>query len=398
MSSRLHRTYLAVCVLLLAVEGRSRAARGWPCLYREKIGVGRRACLYRESRALRLRMSGGCGEDSAYSVSAPEYEGPKLPKADDSAPPPRSILKVSDDGEIWVDREGQEHDDSLCDAGRERKVVETYDLGPDVLCSCESCTGNINGDHQPAGCVRTTKRRGEGWDRQSGDFARPEIAGKGMQDLRAQGSGFASSAAGQAEVHLSGSVQGKGCEVTEVQQMGEGNGCEPVEWEDDSRGAPSADLSDGDFGFGDSLDFHDDGIAKTPDTSGQRCPEGPSISEQLNHTAERAGDKQSPSQDFGIRSESSWPPGLDSGSFGSFAAPTKTDSDFMWAMRMGDEEAAADARSRGASRQALDDQLLEAAKVRLGVGVRTGRSMRARRHACYVLVGAFSRATGHNLI
>jgi hypothetical protein len=89
--------------------------------------------------------NGGGGDEESGSVSYSEAEGPQLPDPAIHGPPlPKSFLKVSDDGEIWVEKEGQEQtctDAFDDDKGHSRKVVETFDLGADVPCSCNYCTG-----------------------------------------------------------------------------------------------------------------------------------------------------------------------------------------------------------------------------------------------------------------
>ena len=116
------------------------------------------------ARGLTLRLSGGSdrdadgdgnNEDSGVSISFSEAEGPLLPNpARDGPPPTKSFLKVADDGEIWVEKEGQarECDDAFDDGTGARKVVEEIDLGVDVECTCHYCTGSGDGD--AAGCER----------------------------------------------------------------------------------------------------------------------------------------------------------------------------------------------------------------------------------------------------
>ncbi len=108
-----------------------------------------RACVLRlgggSSEKERAVGNGGGGDEESGSVSYSEAEGPQLPDPAIHGPPlPKSFLKVSDDGEIWVEKEGQEQsctDTFDDDKGHSRKVVETFDLGADVPCSCNYCTG-----------------------------------------------------------------------------------------------------------------------------------------------------------------------------------------------------------------------------------------------------------------
>ena len=361
--------------LMLAVEGRPRAAISWPCLHRAAAGKYRASCSYAESRvgcALRLRLSGGGGgeedgDDSAHSVSAPEHEGPGLPDAKDGPPPPKSILKVSDDGEVWVDKEGQEQADNVDEDGCARKVVETYDLGPDIPCSCEYCTSGAEGDSRLADCERSTERRSKAG-------GQPYLSPRLEEEL--------------------GRGQEGGDETAGLQEMGAGIGGEPVEWEDDSQGAAGADLSDGGGGRGSSPQWDVDDIVQTCDTPGLGLAEGP-VPEWPHLGAKGdCGELRGAWQDFGFGpgggegkggGDAGGGPGDGGGGegrdFGAFARYTKEGSDLMWAMRSGDEEGAIAAMSRGADRQVLNDQLLESAKVCLAC--RLPALLQARTHRAF---------------
>lgn len=148
----------------LALWGSSTLTRGARARYarHELLGQARRLALV-------LRLSGGCegeegvvgdaaDEDSGESIPFSEAEGPELPRARDGPPPPKSFLKISDVGEIWVEKEGQQRlrDDVFDDAGVDSKVVETIDLGLDAECSCKYCTGE--GEDGTAGCQRSASQ------------------------------------------------------------------------------------------------------------------------------------------------------------------------------------------------------------------------------------------------
>ena len=109
-----------------------------------------------------LRLSGGGDEgngDAGRSPSPPECEGPEPPgAAGGGRPAAKSFLKVADNGEVWVEKEGQGRAlDPLFDDEQPRaaKVVESIDLGVDAECPCAYCTGgNSDGDGAPGACVR----------------------------------------------------------------------------------------------------------------------------------------------------------------------------------------------------------------------------------------------------
>ena len=98
-----------------------------------------------------MRLSGGFAEatgavDVASGESVPEPEGPPLPDPSHGPPPARSFLKVSEDGEIWVEKDGvvqeeKDRGDSLFPTSA-AKVVESIDLGPDAVCACALCSGS----------------------------------------------------------------------------------------------------------------------------------------------------------------------------------------------------------------------------------------------------------------